>query len=172
MKSPAHSAVAVNRRIARLDKLLAAARAERDVLRGARELQCGCGVEHAIAELELLVTQYYHRPHGCSGGDYYTDAGWQFQCPDEPKIRTWIRFDDWRVPYEQRNDAAVAAQPAFEGMYRSLFKSRRDVQQDYEDGIAYFKLALHSDHDRARLELPLMPAQAAGQIVLRKTLAS
>ena len=125
-----------------------------DEERRRRTILCSCGKRHAIKDLDLLITMYYHEPHGCTGGDYCTESEWQFVCP-RSGTRNRLLFDDWGLPYEDR-ETLKAAGPTFKSLYRGLFKSEErvyDGQGDWDKSP--WTNNHYVDQHRERFELPV-----------------
>ena len=134
-----------------LDKAQAGLRAER----ASRLILCSCGKRHRINSLTLIVTHWYVEPHGCTGGDYWREGEWQFECP-ATKLRNRLMFNDWKVEYEKRQTAGVAAEPTFKALYRGLFAERRDVYERDDERVPSFN-NYYVDKNRKRFELPGVP---------------
>lgn len=111
--------------VARADSALRVMQARLDAHRQARTIACACGGAHPIGELALIVTHYYHEPHGCTDGDYWSEGDWVFRCP-QTGVRNLLCFDDFAVPYPDRGRVGVAAEPTFKALYRYRFASRVD----------------------------------------------
>lgn len=141
------------RTVAAARAVLAKAEADLQEERRRRTILCSCGKRHAIGKLHLLITTYYHEPHGCSGGDYRTESEWQFVCPTT-KVRNRLLFDDWGLPYEQRQ-TLKAAEPSFKSIYRGLFASSETVYDGQGDWDKTPWTNNHYvDQHRERFELP------------------
>lgn len=41
----------------------------------------GCGMGYEIGELTYIQTHSYTEPHGCTGGDYWSEAEGMWDCP-------------------------------------------------------------------------------------------
>jgi len=116
---------------------------------------CCCGKYHAIKTLDLIVTHWYVRPHGCSGGDYWNEGEWNFICPEGVNNR--LLFNDYDVDYTKRDDHKVAAEPAFKRLYRGLFKSSTDEHKEHSGRPN--NINNYVDDNRKRFELPEKPVK-------------
>lgn len=135
--------------VEKAERALARAIKARDIVRARRQILCRCGKRHAIGKLQLIITHDYQEPHGCSGGDYWSEGEWQFECPDGGG-RNRILFDDYDVEYELRDRVGVAARPTFQRIYRALFASKIDEYSRHSHGWNNY----YVDRHRARFELP------------------
>lgn len=134
---------------------LVKAQVELHIVRSQRKILCSCGKRHSIAKLEVLVTHWYHEPHGCTGGDYWSEGEWQFVCPVDG-TRNRLMFDDYRVEYEKRDSIGIAAEPTFKSIYRGLFAKSRDVYKDDDRSVAHYN-NYYVDRHREQFELPRSP---------------
>lgn len=98
--------------------------------RASRRIKCAtCDKSHPINKLMLVVTHRYTGPHGCTGGDYWSEGDWCFVCP-ATGLRNRFLFNDYDVDYEKRLDPGVAGAPAFKQRYQKLFAKRLDVHEE------------------------------------------
>lgn len=144
-----HNAEKEVRAVERIFKALSKAQADLTAKRAQRELKCCCGASHAINTLELLVTHWYTEPHGCTGGDYWSEGEFEFVCPTS-SARNRLMFNDFDVDYKRRG--SDGAEPAFKRLYRSLFASRRDTYRE-DPGVRWINNE-YADKNRAYFELP------------------
>lgn len=106
-----------------LNRMLATARSK-------RLMKCpACGRSHQIRKLDLIQTEWYTPPSGCTGGDYWNDGEMQFVCP-ATAARVRILFNNHDVPWGERNVFANDPQEQFRRMYRELFKSFTRIRDD------------------------------------------
>lgn len=127
-------------------------------LRSQRRIACSCGARHRICDIDLLVTHWYTQPHGCTGGDYWSEGEWNFVC-QKCGIRNRLLFDDYKVDYFDRRKIGVAAEPTFKDIYRALFKSRKDVYDGDDHDKVPFQNNFYADQHRKAFELPLVPGK-------------
>ena len=113
-----------------LDKI----KAKISVQNSRKTVLCGCGKYHRICDLTRVIEQVYTSPHGCSGGDYWSDGEQQFLCLDIPTL--YIRLMNntkYTIIYSQRNllENDIIAQ--FSKTYGPLFKETfRWDSKDYK----------------------------------------
>lgn len=131
---------------------LATAEAALNEERRSRLILCRCGEMHAIRDLHLIIKHWYTEPHGCTGGDYWTEGEWRFVCP-VTSVENRLLFDDYNVEHEKRQTVGVAAQPTFKNLYRGLFASSEDRYKD--DSRGYRDNNFYVDENREYFELPL-----------------
>lgn len=149
---------------AKLDELR---RRQRDE-RARRMIECrSCGKLHAINKLALLVTHWYTEPHGCTGGDYWSEGEWQFVCPTKGEVNR-LMFDDYHLPYEERYGSKNATY-AFKGLYpKVIWASSTDTYDGHVSGCnknydcdcvgtKMGRLNYYVDQHRRRFELPEKP---------------
>jgi hypothetical protein len=115
-----------------------------------RRILCSCGKQHAIGQLDLLVTHWYVEPHGCTGGDYWNEGEWQFVCPTT-SVRNRLMFDDYDRPWQERGTGG--AEHAFKILYHGLFKSSSNTYRDENDPRPTWN-NYYIDQHRERFELP------------------
>lgn len=137
-------------KIACLDAALIEAKQELTRLRQRRRILCCCGNYHAIKDLDLIITHWYHEPHGCTEGDYWSEGEWNFIGPCGARNR--LMFNDFDVPYEERK--LMTAEHAFKELYRGLFKSTKNEHDNVHESRVLTRANDYVDHNRGRFELP------------------
>ena len=140
--------------VARARAKLGQAEFELRAIRARRTIWCACGGLHAIGELVLRVTHWYEEPHGCTGGDYWSEGEWQFVCPVNGGFNRLL-FEDYGVEYDKQRKIGVAAEPTFKALYRGLFASSVDVRERHSTGATYNNY--YADQRRDYFELPAKP---------------
>jgi|SRR3989344_165605 len=94
-----------------------------------RKIECAsCESYHKIEELTAIQTHWYHEPHGCAEGDYWSEGELQFVCPTT-NVRNRLLFDDDDLPWEERKDGNPT-EKQFRYRYGSLF---REVKEEHEN---------------------------------------
>jgi len=73
------------------------------------KIQCSCGKAHRIGDLELIITHWYVAPRGYTGGDYWEEGEWEFECPKTGETERLLFFDK-------------QVESQFEDIYKYLFK--------------------------------------------------
>jgi hypothetical protein len=122
-------------------------------IRKRRRIQCSCKSYHRICDLTLRITHYYNEPHGCTGGDYWSEGEWQFLCPKTGDINRLL-FHDEQVDWKERDKIGVAAAPTFKHIYRNLFGACVKV---HERGAQPGFFNFYVDQHRRMFELPPKP---------------
>ena len=95
--------------IARIDGEINARKAQTLARCESNNFGPGCKAAFEIRELEYIQTHWYTHPHGCSGGDYWTQGEGQWICACGHRNRLYNR-------------------PDIEKM-KPLFKSVRDIHE-------------------------------------------
>lgn len=93
------------------------------------KFKCGCGKQHMLKDCIGIQTHWYTRPHGCIGGDYWNRGEFQIVCP-KTDHKNRIMFDDWDVPYEDREKYEYDTEAQFISEYRNYFK---EIIEDYDE---------------------------------------
>lgn len=135
------------------EEALAAAREKLRLARGRRRIACACGRTHALGTLDALIIMHYVEPHGCTGGDYWSQGIWAFVCPVTGNYHRFY-FNDFDQDWQERSKIGVAAEPTFKGLYLDVFKSVRDAYPSDLKTIAQGKCNDYIDRNRERFELP------------------
>ena len=105
-----------------------------------RKIECrACESAHQIKDLELIQTQEYVKPSGCTDGDYYIDGEMQYICP-KTRIINRILFDNSDVEWEERKKYENNPEKQFKRMYSSLFEeiSEETTVVENKSVINYF----------------------------------
>lgn len=92
-----------------------------------RKIRCGsCEDSHKIEDLSAIQTYWYTQPHGCTGGDYWSEGELQYVCP-ENGVRNRLLFDNNDIPHEERKQFNNNPEKQFSSMYKGLFKAVEDI---------------------------------------------
>jgi len=120
-----------------------------------RTIKCkGCNHYHKIEELVAIQTYWYERPRGCTEGDLWIEGELQFICP-ETGITNRLLFDNYDVPYEEREKYRNNPEKQFKAMYRKLFKEIKEkyirgyVETEYTTTV----INRYVDHNRKKFGL-------------------
>jgi hypothetical protein len=85
----------LDKEIATLNETIKMLNAMKDEKLGETVIECGkCGLQFWIKDVEYIQTHWYTQPHGCTGGDYWTQGEGQWVCKcgvrnrmfDQPEI--------------------------------------------------------------------------------------
>lgn len=103
-----------------------------DELNRKREIQCSCGDSHSIGDLTAIQTHWYTPPSGCTEGDYWNEGELEFCCPTTGIINRLL-FDNYDVPWKERDKYDNNPAQQFNHMYRRLFK---EIINTYEPNMS------------------------------------
>lgn len=102
-----------------------------DTQRSNKKFVCVCGKRHKIKDCEILQSYYYHPPHGCTEGDYYSESDMYIPCPDVKVLNRLLFTSVWTiVPWEKRKHYDYDVERQFSRLYKKLFKNSRDITDD------------------------------------------
>jgi hypothetical protein len=99
-----------------------------------QKIKCSaCDKYHAIQSLTAIQTHFYIEPHGCTDGDYWKEGEMQFICP-ETNVINRLLFDNYDVPWEERNKYENNPEKQFKHNYEGLFKEVQEVHEKTTQG--------------------------------------
>lgn len=100
-------------------------------VRSRKTFLCVCGHSHRIKDCTAILTHWYTRPHGCTGGDYWNSGELHILCPSNPDVRQRAYFQtNLSVSWEHRGMLEYNAGKQFANMYAGRF---RDFINEYEE---------------------------------------
>ena len=89
-----------------------------------------CSRNCLIANVTLYQTHWYVRPHGCTGGDYWSEGECQFVCHHCNVANRLL----CTTQYDHKREQHVSKQlDLFRWEYRKTFKSIVETHEDEEE---------------------------------------
>lgn len=113
---------AIERDLKDLDRKELALLAALDEARGNITIQCNCGSYHKIRQLKAIQSYYYTEPHGCTGGDYWSQTTLSFLCPKDESYEQRLLFDNYDVRWELLHHFDHDPEMQFRHWYKELFR--------------------------------------------------
>jgi len=113
--------------------------------------KCLCGKKHKFQNSEVIQTHFYVYPHGCTDGDYWLEGELQIICPTT-NCKNRVLFDEYKVPYEKRNEYKWSLELQFKRKYKKMFKK---VINDYNDDSREWKNCYYIDKHAKKYGLKL-----------------
>jgi hypothetical protein len=93
-----------------------------DIARSHLTIKCHCGRYHKIKDLKAIQDYYYTEPHGCTGGDYWSQSTLSFLCPKDESYKQRLLFDNYDVEWELRHHFDHSPEMQFSRWYKELFR--------------------------------------------------
>jgi hypothetical protein len=122
-----------------------------DQERSRKQFECkACGKMHAINKCDVIQTHWYTSPHGCTGGDYWSQGELHIICPVTGIGNRLLTRSEYWVPWNKRSHYAHNAADQFSRMYKHLFKSVKDTYRDsdFGDGYQYINTYYIDEHHK------------------------
>ena len=88
--------VAIEKHIAQHRTAISGLEIERDKILSRSYIKCAfadCQKRSKISNLTYIQTHYYHPPHGCMGGDYWSESEGQWVCPKCGGLNRMMNFN-------------------------------------------------------------------------------
>lgn len=99
-----------------------------------KKIKCACCDDfYTIEKLTVIQTHWYTPPSGCTDGDYWNQGELQFVCP-VTEIRNRLLFNNYDVPWKEREKCENNPEKQFKINYKSLFKEVIDSYDERQSG--------------------------------------
>ncbi len=120
--------------------------------RGNLTIRCNCGGYHKIRQMKAIQDYYYVEPHGCTGGDYWSQTTLSFLCPKDESYEQRMLFDNYDVEYELRSHFDHNPEMQFKRWYKELFREVVDGRDKEYDRMNFIN-SYYVDKNRKKFGL-------------------